>query len=125
MSTETLTKLVTAWRLAKKLSDGMENIFDITVDYMYDIHGNILDALREYVFEEGDIEDSDVLRMLKWEADSKYVAIALSKMHDNKMLNESTFQQVQQPAPKFFTDEQIARMQEVFGGVCEPWNLSS
>lgn len=116
MSIETLTKLVTAWRLAKKLSDGMENIFDIAVDYMYDIHGNILDALREYVFEEGDIEDSEVLQLLQWEADSKYVAIALSTRHDNKMLDKSTFQPVQQPAPKFFTDEQIARMQEVFGG---------
>ena len=82
MPENVLTKLVYAWREAKKISDGMEKTFGISIDAMYDIHGNILDALREYVFEKGDVDNSEVLNLLMSSADANAVAIALCVQHD-------------------------------------------
>lgn len=116
MTEKMIEKLVYAWRQSKEISDGMEKVFGVSLDAMYDVHGNILDALREYVFETGDVEDSEVLRNLQSDAKAAYVAIALRTRHDRAMVSTAPFTPVKQPAPKFFTDEQIERMQNVFGG---------
>lgn len=116
MNEEMIEKLVVAWRNSKEISDGLEKTFGITLDAMYDVHGNILDVLREYVFETDGIEDSEVLRLLQSKAESKYIAIALCTRHDRKIFMHSEFHPVSQPKPTFFTQEQIKRMQEVFGG---------
>lgn len=115
MPENVLTKLVYAWREAKKISDGMEKTFGIALDAMYDVHGNILDALRGYAFEEGDLDDSEILGLLKSEKIPAYeIARRILIMHDTHMLDRSPM--IKQPAPNFFTDEQIERMQQVFGG---------
>ena len=114
MPENVLTKLVYAWREAKKISDGMEKAFGTALDAMYDIHGNILDALREYAFEEGDLDDSQILTLLLSETPAYEIARMIQSIHDVHMINSSPM--VKQPAPKFFTDEQIAIMQATFGG---------
>lgn len=112
---EMLKKLIYAWRTSKKISDGMERLFETSIDMMYDVHGNILDALREYAFETGEIDDSEILRMLNSDMTATEIAHKITVMHEKHIvLNFSPL--IQQPAPKFFTDEQIERMQQVFGG---------
>ena len=115
MPENVLTKLVYAWREAKKISDGLEKTFvGVSIDAMYDIHGNILDALREYAFEEGDLDDSEILGLLDSGIPAYEIARRILIMHDTHMLDCSPM--IKQPAPKFFTDEQIAIMQATFGG---------
>lgn len=114
MREEILKKLIFAWRESKKVSDGLERIFETTFDLMYDVHGNILDAIREYAFETGEIDDSEILQMLNSDMTATEIAHKITVMHEKYMLNSSPL--VKQPAPKFFTDEQIERMQRVFGG---------
>lgn len=115
MPENVLKKLIYAWREAKNISDGLEKTFGISIDAMYDVHGNILDALREYAFEKDDLNKSEILEMLN---SSKMppaeVARRIQIMHDFHMLDCSPM--IKQPTPKFFTDEQIERMQRVFGG---------
>lgn len=118
MDEEMLKKLIHAWRTAKEISDGMENTFGMALDALYDVHGNILDALREYAFETGDIDNSEILRMLKSDMFPDEIASLIIFRHNRELADKlsGAFQPVKQPAPKFFTDEQIERMQQVFGG---------
>lgn len=115
MNEEMITRLVYAWRNAKEVSDGLENTFGMALDIVFDIHGNILDALREYVFEKGDVDNSEVLNLLMSSADAETVATVLCTQHDKEIEKNKTVH-VTLGAPKFFTDEQIQRMQQVFGG---------
>lgn len=114
MSEEMIIKLITAWRNAKKLSDALEGIFDVSLDYLTDVHGNILDVLRAYAHETGDLEDSKLLQALEENATARSIAFGICAMHNQSMLKYS--EQFTQPKPTFFTQEQIDRMQEVFGG---------
>lgn len=124
MDEKMIEHLVWAWRTAKQIADGMENALGVSLDSMVDVHGNILDAIRLYAGEHGDLDDSDVLRFLESENCTRLVAIAIRELHNQNNHTECPMY-VQQPAPKFFTDEQIRRMQEVFGGYVTSVNGSA
>lgn len=115
MDEKMIEHLVWAWRTAKQIADGMENALGVSLDSMVDVHGNILDAIRLYAGEHGDLDDSEVLRILESENCTRLVAVAIRELHNQSKQGECPMY-VPQPAPKFFTDEQIRRMQEVFGG---------
>ena len=115
MEEKMIERLVWAWREAKSIADGMEKALGISLDSMVDVHGNILDAIRLYVGEQGDLDDSEVLQFLESENCTKLVAVAIRELHNQNKQGECPAM-VTQPAPKFFTDEQINRMQAVFGG---------
>lgn len=115
MDEKMIEHLVWAWRAAKQIADGMENALGVSLDSMVDVHGNILDAIRLFAWEHGDLDDSEVLRLIESENCTRFVAVAIYKLHNQNNQVECP-NYVAQPAPKFFTDEQIRRMQEVFGG---------
>lgn len=114
MSYESILKLVTAWRNARIITKRMEALFDTTIDCLYEINGNILDVLRDYAFEEGDIETSEIVKMAEAGKNNHEIASFICSRHDRTIADRST--RIQQPAPTFFTPEQIERMQKVFGG---------
>lgn len=114
MSFEMIQKLVTTWRRARQIACGMEHVLGTTIDCMYEVNGNILDVLRDYAFEEGDIETSEIVKMAEAGKCNAEIATFICSRHDRTLADRSP--SVQQPAPKFFTDEQIAIMQATFGG---------
>lgn len=113
MTIEMIEKLIHAWRNSKHITDKLEEAFGVPLDAMYDVHGNILDALREYAFETGDLNDSKILYWLV-DGEVRKAARDIYAMHESKMISGSAY--IQQPKPTFFTQEQINRMQEVLGG---------
>lgn len=115
MDEKMIEHLVWAWRAAKAIADGMEKALGVSLDSMVDVHGNILDAIRLYAGEHGDLDGSEVLQFLESENCTRLVAVAIRELHNqNNQIECPNY--VAQPAPKFFTDEQIKRMQAVFGG---------
>lgn len=114
MSYESILKLVTTWRNARQIAGGMEHVLGTTIDRLYEVNGNILDVLRNYAFEEGDIETSEIVKMAEAGKYNAEIAAFICSRHDRTLADRSPV--VQQPAPTFFTPEQIERMQQVFGG---------
>lgn len=114
MSYESILKLVTTWRNARHIAYGMEHVLGTTVDCLYEVNGNILDVLRDYAFENGNIETSEIVKMAEAGKCNEEIATFICSRHDRTLADRSPA--VQQPAPKFFTDEQIAIMQATFGG---------
>ena len=114
MSYESILKLVTTWRTARQIACGMEHVLGTTIDSLFDISGHLLDVLRDYAFEEGDIETSKIVKMAEAGKCNAEIAAFICSRHDRTLADRSPA--VQQPAPKFFTDEQIAIMQATFGG---------
>ena len=114
MSYESILKLVTAWRNARVITKGMEALLGTTIDCLYEVNGNILDVLRDYAFEEGDVETSEIVKLAKARKSNDEIASFICSRHDRTLADRSPL--IQQPAPTFFTPEQIERMQQVFGG---------
>ena len=115
MNTEAIGKLVTAWRSASKFSEKLEEAFGTSLDDLYEIHGNILDALRDFAFDSGDMENSDVLKMLKSDMPSTEVADCISARRYRIMYSKSPVI-IAQPSPKIFSDEQVEKMKRTSGG---------
>ena len=114
MNTEAIGKLVTAFRSASKVSEKLEEAFGTSLDDLYEIHGNILDVLRDFAFDSGDMKNSDVLKMLKSDMPSTEVADCISARRYRIMYSKSPV--IAQPSPKIFSDEQVEKMKRTSGG---------
>lgn len=111
---EMLKRLIYAWRTSKKISDGMERLFETSIDMMYDVHGNILDALREFAFETCDLDNSRILKSLESGKSASEVAEEIIDMHFLYMVAYAS--PIMQPKPHCFTDEQVEKMRRESGG---------